>query len=154
MCSEPVIEWVRAGPADAIRVRELVRAAYAKWVPALGREPMPMRADYDQAVRVHEIDLLLIGGEMLGLIEMRLEPDHLWIENVAVRPDAQNRGLGRKLLARAEDRARAAGLGELRLLTSSVFDTNVALYERCGYVTDRLEPFMGGTTVYMRKWMG
>lgn len=51
-------------------------------------------------------------------------------------------------------RAGAAGLAELRLLTSSVFDTNVALYERSGYGIDRLEPCMGGTTVYMRKWMG
>jgi hypothetical protein len=39
----------RATPPDAPAVRDLTRAAYAKWVPVLGREPLPMTADYDAA---------------------------------------------------------------------------------------------------------
>ena len=38
-------------PEDAHIVRALVRSAYAKWVPVIGREPLPMVADYDRAVR-------------------------------------------------------------------------------------------------------
>lgn len=34
-----------AEPADATAIRDIVRAAYAKWVPVIGREPLPMRAD-------------------------------------------------------------------------------------------------------------
>jgi hypothetical protein len=60
----------RATPADAPAVRQLVREAYTKWVPVLGREPMPMRADYDLAVREHEVDLAYVGGELAGLIEV------------------------------------------------------------------------------------
>ena len=30
---------------DAEAIRDLVRAAYAKWVPLIGREPMPMKED-------------------------------------------------------------------------------------------------------------
>ena len=41
----------RATPADASAVRDLTRAAYARWVPVIGREPGPMNADYDLAVR-------------------------------------------------------------------------------------------------------
>lgn len=149
-----VTEWKLAMPEDAMAVRDLVRAAYAKWVPLLGREPMPMKADYERAVREHRIDLLLVGGEMRGLIETMLREDHLWIENVAVLPEAQGAGLGRLLLAHAERLAADAGLTELRLLTSSAFAANVALYEKIGYRTDRLEPFMGGTTVYMSKRVG
>jgi hypothetical protein len=51
-----------ATPADAAAIRNIVRAAYAKWVPALGREPLPMQADYERAVREHQIDLLYIDG--------------------------------------------------------------------------------------------
>ncbi|WP_374374250.1 GNAT family N-acetyltransferase [Dongia sp.] len=149
-----VTEWKLAMPEDAMAVRDLVRAAYAKWVPLLGREPMPMKADYNRAVREHRIDLLLVGGEMRGLIETMLREDHLWIENVAVLPEAQGAGLGRLLLAQAERLAADAGRTELRLLTSSAFAANVALYEKIGYRTDRLEPFMGGTTVYMSKRVG
>lgn len=83
----------RATLDDADRVREIVRAAYAKWVPVIGREPMPMRVDYAEAIGAHRIDLVLLQGEPAGLIETRAEVDHLWIENVAVRPEDQGRGL-------------------------------------------------------------
>ena len=140
-----------ATPADAGEIREIVRAAYARWVPLIGREPMPMRVDYDQALRAHRFDLLQRGPRILALIETMLEPDHLWIENVAVRPELQGQGLGRRLLAHAEELARAARRTELRLLTNGDFAANIALYERSGYVVTSREPFMGGTTVYMRK---
>ena len=61
----------RAGPADAAAVRELTRAAYAKWVPVIGREPRPMTADYDMAVRDHLVAgrLVIVGqGETFELV--------------------------------------------------------------------------------------
>jgi hypothetical protein len=30
-------------------VRDITRAAYTKWVAAIGREPQPMTANYEQA---------------------------------------------------------------------------------------------------------
>jgi hypothetical protein len=52
----------RATPDDAAAVRALVRSAYAKWVPIIGREPVPMTADFDLAVRNHIVDLLFVDG--------------------------------------------------------------------------------------------
>jgi hypothetical protein len=54
-------------------------------------------------------------------------------------------------MAHAESKAIEAGYAEARLLTSAAFETNIAFYTRLGYVVDRQEPFMGGTTVYMSK---
>jgi len=79
----------RAVPDDAASVRELTRAAYAKWVEVIGREPRPMTADYDAAVRDHLVDLLYDDGRLVGLIEMRPEADYLLIVNVAVAPTSQ-----------------------------------------------------------------
>jgi GNAT superfamily N-acetyltransferase len=110
-----------------------------------------MKADYERAVLAHQIDILSIDGRMVGLIETMLRSDHLWIENIAVRPDSQGKGLGRQLMLHAERKAVAAGHAEIRLLTSAAFEANVALYTRLGYLVDRREPFMGGTTVYMSK---
>lgn len=140
-----------ATPADAAAIRKLVRAAYAKWVPALGREPLPMQADYERAVREHQIDLLYVDGQMLGLIEMIDRADHLNIENVAVSPEHQGQGLGRQLLAHAEQVAKAHGHRDFRLLANAVFKSNISLYKAVGYRIDREEPFMGGTAVYMSK---
>ncbi|KAA2236819.1 GNAT family N-acetyltransferase [Salinarimonas soli] len=144
----------RAGPADAPAIRALVRAAYGRWMPLIGREPTPMNADYDRAVREHRIDLLLIEGALAALIETTPHPDHLYIHNLAVAPERQGRGLGRRLLAHAEAEARLAGLPELRLLTNAAFASNVRLYEAEGFRVDRTEPFMGGTTVHMSKALG
>ena len=110
-----------------------------------------MKADYERAVREHQIDILYIDGRMVGLIETMLRSDHLWIENIAVRPDSQGKGLGRQLLAHVERKAAEAGWAETRLQTNAAFEANVALYTRAGYSVDRREPFMGGTTVYMSK---
>lgn len=143
----------RAHLHEAEQVRDLVRGAYAKWVPVIGREPLPMRADYERALREHEVDLLLVEGHLFGLIETMLRDGHLWIENVAVDPNEQGRGLGRRLLAHAEAKAAAAGRTELRLLTNEAFASNIALYQKTGYRIDRREPFQGGITVYMSKRM-
>jgi GNAT superfamily N-acetyltransferase len=132
-------------------IRDLVRAAYAKWVSVIGREPRPMSADYAQAVANHQIELLHRGATLLGLIEMMPRDDHLWIENIAVRPESQGQGLGRLLLAQAERLAAELGQAELRLLTNADFAANVVLYERNGYRVTRREAFMGGTTLYMSK---
>jgi GNAT superfamily N-acetyltransferase len=147
----PSLEIRPAAPADAASIRSLTREAYAKWVGLIGREPLPMQADYDRAVREHAIDLLTVGGALAGLIETILRPDHLWIENVAVAPDRQGRGYGRLLIAHAETRAAELRLGEIRLQTNAAFAANLGLYARLGYVIDRTEPFRGGTVVHMMK---
>jgi ribosomal protein S18 acetylase RimI-like enzyme len=142
----------RAGPADADAVRNLTREAYAQWVPLIGREPMPMKADYARAVREHEIDLAYDRGELVALIELIVQPGQLYIENIAVSPRHQRKGLGRSLLAHAERKARAMGLPKLGLLTNQAFESNVQLYQSVGFRIDRTEPFSGGgTTVHMGK---
>ena len=151
MTAEPPIEIRVAEPHEAGAISAIVMAAYAKWVPLIGREPMPMRVDYEKAVREHRFDLAVEGDAILGLIETVPHPDHLWIDNVAVAPAAQGRGIGRMLLAFTEERAIAAGHPELRLVTNGAFESNIALYTRLGFVVDRIECFLNGKAVYMRK---
>jgi ribosomal protein S18 acetylase RimI-like enzyme len=141
----------RAIAADAAAVRSLTRQAYAKWVPVIGREPKPMQAEYAEALRKHRIDLGYVAGELVALIETIAEPDHLLIENLAVAPAFQGRGLGRALMAHAERLAAGLGYAELRLYTNQLFVENVGLYLRLGYRVDREEPFAGGIVVHMSK---
>ena len=144
-------EMRRAVASDAPAVRALTREAYAKWVPLIGREPKPMTADYEEAVRKHRIDLLHLEGALAALIETIAEADHLLIENVAVSPAFQGRGLGRKLMAHAEQLAASAGYREVRLYTNKLFAENVQLYSQLGYQVDREEEFTGGIVVHMSK---
>ncbi len=133
------------------RRADLTREAYAKWVPVIGREPMPMKADYEEAVRQHRIDLAFLDGGLAALIQTIDKGDHLVIENVAVAPAFQGRGLGRYLLAHAEQVARELGYAEVRLYTNKMFEANVRLYLGFGYRIDRQETSSLGVTVYMSK---
>ena len=133
---DETLTFRRATAADAAAVRALTREAYAKWVPVIGREPKPMTADFDAAIRDHRVDLLCEGERIVALIETIAEPEALLIENVAVSPACQGRGLGRRLMAHAERLAAAMGYGEIRLYTNARFVENVAFYQRLGYAID------------------
>ena len=146
-----MLEHRRAVPADAEAVRALTRQAYAKWVPLIGREPKPMQADYVAAIATHRIDLVHVGGTLAGLIETVAEAGHLLIENVAVSPAFQGRGIGRTLMAHAERLAAVSGYGELRLYTNQRFATNIALYLKLGYRIEREERLPHGVAVHMSK---
>jgi diaminohydroxyphosphoribosylaminopyrimidine deaminase/5-amino-6-(5-phosphoribosylamino)uracil reductase len=145
------MEFRRAGPQDAAAVRDLTRKAYAKWCAVIGREPLPMTADYGHAVRHHMIDLAFIDGRLVGLVEMIPRVDDLLIENVAVDPDEQGVGFGRKLVAHAEEEARMRGYPAIRLYTNKLFAANLRFYTGLGYEIEREEPFKGGTVVHFRK---
>jgi len=142
----------RATTADAANVRALTRAAYAKWVSIIGREPLPMTADYDLAVVEHIIDLWEEDGQLLALIEVIPKATHLLIENIAVRPDKHRKGYGGKLLHHAETLARSLGFAEIRLYTNAAFTSNVAFYCRRGYREFLRETMIpGSVTVHMMK---
>lgn len=141
----------RATAPDAPEVGLLTRAAYAKWVPVIGREPLPMKADYEAAVSRHWVDLLHVDGVLAGLIEMIPEPQWLLIENLAVAPTFQGRGCARILLDQARKTAMELQVKGLRLYTNKQFASNIDLYLHHGFAVDREEPFMGGFTVYMSQ---
>jgi len=144
----------RATAADATAARNLTREAYAKWVPVIGREPKPMTVDFEAAIRDHRIDLLCLGERVVALIETIAEADALMIENVAVSPAFQGRGLGRRLMAHAERLAAEMGYGEIRLYANARFVENVALYLRLGYAITGEAPFLGGRVTHMSKTLG
>ena len=60
----------RAGPEEADDIRALTRKAYAPWVDIVGREPLPMTADYDKAVREH-LTVVEPGESELALVRCK-----------------------------------------------------------------------------------
>ena len=151
-CRMEIAPLLRPATADdAAAIRALVRRAYAKWVPLIGREPVPMQADYDRAVADHPFRLAILPDGLVGVIEVIPQPDHLWIENLAVDPAFQGHGLARLLLAEAETIARSLRKPFLRLLTNEAFAGNVSLYQHFGYAITAREAFRGGFTIHLAK---
>jgi GNAT superfamily N-acetyltransferase len=134
--------------ADRTAVENVVQAAYAPWIEIIGGRPLPMEDDYGELIAA---GLVWVLDPVEGLIVLVPEDGVLLIVNVAVSPAAQGRGLGRCLLAFAEDQARALGLSTLRLYTNEKMVSNIALYEHLGYVATGRENINGRNAVHMRK---
>jgi ribosomal protein S18 acetylase RimI-like enzyme len=130
----------RADPGDVDTIRAIAAAAYLKYVPRIGRAPAPMTADYALAAREQQAWAAIEDQQIVGFAVLIAKPGYLLLENVAVLPAAQGRGIGARLLALAEDHARHRGLGEIRLYTNEAMTENLAYYPRHGYVeTHRAE---------------
>jgi ribosomal protein S18 acetylase RimI-like enzyme len=73
------------------------------------------------------------AGTIAALIVLLPKADYLLLDNIAVRPDRQGQGLGRRLIDFAESEARRLGYAELRLYTHVTMIENIALYARLGF---------------------
>jgi ribosomal protein S18 acetylase RimI-like enzyme len=86
------------------------------------------------------------GLELMGTVWLDPRADGVWyLGTFAVRPDMQNRQVGRGLLAAAERFARARGGQRIRMTVLQVRSALIEWYERRGYVrTGETEPFPYG----------
>ncbi|GAA5235268.1 GNAT family N-acetyltransferase [Verticiella sediminum] len=75
------------------------------------------------------------------------------LDNIAVAPEAQGQGLGRKLLHFAERQAMDAGFNNICLYTNEAMTENLGLYLRIGYVETHRAEDCGLRRVYMRENM-
>jgi len=143
-----------AGVADAKAVAALVGQAYAPYLARMDRRPAPLDVDYARALSVGGCWVVVSGAEILGVVLTALRPDHLLVENLAVAPAARGRGVGARLLARAEAHALATGRGEVRLYTNQVMTENLAYYPRRGYTETGRAEQDGFRRVFFAKTVG
>jgi ribosomal protein S18 acetylase RimI-like enzyme len=142
---------LRAAAADdAARLREIARAAYQKYVPRIGREPMPMGADFAAQIAAGRVDVVEADGVVAGYMVAWAERDAYYIDNIAVDPAHQGRGLGRMLIDCAVRATRRHGLGAIALYTNAAMSENLALYARIGFVETRRATEDGFDRVFMR----
>jgi ribosomal protein S18 acetylase RimI-like enzyme len=145
-------------PADLAEVSDLVNAAYrgeggqAGWTSEVGmvdgQRTTAAALQEDLAVS-DAVSILVLCDAKEILACVRLERTAgiggrpiCHIGMLAVRPGAQDRGLGRIMLRRAEAEGVAMGATVARMTVVSVRSSLIAWYERHGYrLTGETEPF-------------
>ena len=142
-----------AADDDLEDIAALVNRAYragegwtheASYVAGARTSPAALRADLTASP---EAKLLTFrdepGDPLLGVVWLEPAGDDAWyLGMLTVRPDLQDRKLGRRLLEDAEAFAIARGARRIRMTVVSVRDTLIAWYERRGYrLTGEREPF-------------
>jgi GNAT superfamily N-acetyltransferase len=91
-------------------------------------------------------------GPLLGTVWLDKKKGGVWnLGLLTIRPDLQNKQLGRALLAAAEDFARERGGRRIRMTVVNVRDSLIAWYQRRGYrLTGETQPFPYGDERYGR----
>lgn len=120
-----------ATPADVPAVQAVTDAAYHPYIERIGVVPVPMEADHAADVAAGRV--YVTGDPVVGLLVLVPHEDHLFLDSIAVHPEAAGQGVGRRLLAFVDERARSLGLPEVRLYTNAMMWENQRLYPRHGY---------------------
>ena len=141
----------RATLEDAPAVGALVNASFEKYIPVIGRKPLPMIADHTDLIVNHDVWVLEQESEIIAVLEMVLKDDSLYIDTVAVSNAQQSRGIGKQLLQFAETRARELGRNAMTLFTNERYTVLLEMYARFGYVETHRVPVQGTDAVHMRK---
>jgi argininosuccinate lyase/amino-acid N-acetyltransferase len=112
----------RARPGDVPAISKLMSGHIADGTLL----PRPLGELYQSVREFHVADR---DGDILGCGALRVLWDDLGeVRSLAIRPDAQGLGLGRKLVDRVVEDARPIGLERVIALTREV-----AFFERCGF---------------------
>src|SRR5262249_1637164 len=124
----------KAMAKDTARIGAIARAAYAKYVPRIGREPPPMVADFAAEVAAGHVVVIATAGAVDGYMIAWPETDAYLVDNIAIDPARQGEGLGRQLMDHAVGEARRRRLSAIRLYTNAAMTENLSIYAHMGFV--------------------
>jgi ribosomal protein S18 acetylase RimI-like enzyme len=145
----------RARASDAAALAEIATASYSPYLDRMdGQRPAPLDADYAVSIARHVVWVAEVGVHVAGLLVLVDEPAVTLLENVAVHPDWQGRGIGGRLMSMAEDHARATGTNAVRLYTHASMVENRRLYEHLGYVETARLVDDGLDRIFFEKGIG
>ena len=147
------IQLLPVSPADAGEILTVQRAAFVSEALIYGDPDMPplVQTLEELEAELHDADgwVARIDGRLVGAIRTRESDGMLLIGRIAIAPDVQGSGIGRRLLEAAEQASTAK---EAELFTGSLSEANIRLYERCGYAeARRIDEGDGTAQVFMTK---
>ena len=110
-----------------------------------------MTADYEAEIAAHRVVVIEAAGKVSGYMVAWPEPDSYFIDNIAVDPECQGEGLGRRLIEHAAAEANRLCLHALRLYTNVMMIENLSMYAHLGFVETHRAFEQGFHRAYMRR---
>ena len=140
-----------AQPSDAQAVKACVEAAYRHYIARMGKPPGPMLDDYSKVIEQHGATVVEQDRKIVGVLVLIKTETGMLLDNVAVHPEQQGKGLGRRLIELAESETQGQGYSQLDLYTHQCMTENIKMYKAMGYVETERKNVRGYDRVYMRK---
>jgi N-acetylglutamate synthase-like GNAT family acetyltransferase len=135
----PPIRIRSATTADIPAVAAVVNAAFAIETFVEGE-----RVDGGELVeRMRTGELVVAEGDggIAGCVHIEMRGEHGFFSMLAVAPQRQGAGLGRTLVAFAEDRCRERGCRDMTITVLSLRAELLPFYRKLGYAETGTEPF-------------
>lgn len=134
--------------SDAPRLKSCMIASYSTYKSRLDINTLPpINTKYENEIDDYPVWVVEIEKKIIGGLILTHEKQYLMISNIAVHPNFQGLGIGRKLVELAEKEAKSHGFLEMRLATHVLLSENVQLYTHLGWSEYERDK----TRIYMNK---
>ena len=152
---QPFIRLAMTTDVPAIKL--IARKSFERYVPLIGKLPAPMNAYFSGHVLKGTVFIAQSEkkrGSVPGYVIV-LQRDGEWLlDNIAVSPDTQGRGVGSALIAACETFLQKRGVQRYHVYTNEAMDQNLTWYPEIGFgeLARRLED--GFSRIYFPKRNG
>ena len=133
-----------AGLDDITAIEQLVNSAYRG---DSSRKGWTTEADLLDGIRINKDGVTHIleddastllkvttpAGKVVGVVQLELQGKSMYLGMLTVKPDLQNAGIGKKLIAAGEAEARKKGCTKMKMTVISVRQELIEWYNSKGY---------------------
>ncbi len=141
----------RAGAGDVDAIGACVNDAYRHYIQRMGKVPGPMLDDYAGRVKNDHTYVIKSRDRVIGLLVLIEDEKGMLLDNIAVHPDVQGQGIGKRLMDFAEDLVVRSGYTRITLYTHVTMTESFALYKHLGYAVSERKTVDGYRRIYMEK---
>lgn len=139
---------------DVTAIRRVAEQAYRIYVKDLGGPPAPMIADFARHIDQDWVIVFQLDDVIAGYAILIDDGERALLDNIAVDPSHQGKGIGRALVDEVERETASRGHGHLELYTNVVMTKNVRWYRTLGFVETKRVIEGGFHRIYMSKHIG
>ena len=133
---EDKIRIRKAAESDAPIIERIIKTAFEEYSKFLPTPPDALNEsidDIEEDIRTKLVFVAELNDNTVGTVRLTPKDGIMYLSRFAVRPTAQNSGLGRNILEYADIMSRINGCSEIYLHTAKEAEHLINLYTSEGY---------------------
>lgn len=136
---------------DASFLSELAWAAYSKYSINMNKLPRPVYYNYHDLILKGDTFVALNNKNIIGMATLSLRDNYLLIQNIAISPQFQRKGLGKRFINYAKKISISKNISEMRLWTNEKMPGNLEMYISHGFQETHRQEIEGHRLIYLKK---